>query len=104
VYVSWYFSPKSAQMEIPESYRMSRESFVYSVFRMDLMRRFEISDDKVVFRASHDDQFLLDHLRQLTGEPITEAQLEQWREEHRRDSDAFSAYMGELYTDIYQGG
>jgi hypothetical protein len=100
VYVSWYFGPKSAQMELPESYRFGRESFVYSVFRLDLMRKFEMSDEKVTFKASHDDRFLLDHLRQITGNDITEAELEAWRAEHRKDSDSFSAYMRQLYSGI----
>ncbi|ONI84473.1 hypothetical protein ALI144C_15105 [Actinosynnema sp. ALI-1.44] len=102
VYVSWYHSPHSAQMEMPESYRFGRESFVYSTFRMDLMRRFEISSDKVLFEANQDDRFLLDTLRRITGEAVTETELGRWRAEHLSDSASFSAYMDKLYANITQ--
>nr|WP_042195207.1 hypothetical protein [Kibdelosporangium sp. MJ126-NF4] len=102
VYVSWYHSPNSAQMEMPESYRFSRESFVYSTFRMDLMRRFEISDDKVVFEANQDDSFLVDTLGRITGRMVTQPELSRWRAEHLSDSASFSAYMDKLYANITQ--
>jgi hypothetical protein len=102
MYLSWYFGPKSAQMELPESYRFARESFVYELFQMDLARKFEMAEDRVVFNANHDDQFLLGHLRQITGEDIPETELELWRAEHKKESKSFSTYMGQVYSAIYQ--
>src|SRR5215468_9728082 len=67
VYVSWYHSPQSAEMELPESYQFGKESFVYSTLRMDLMRKFEMSRSKVVFDASQNDSFLLKHLQELAN-------------------------------------
>src|SRR5215468_8581025 len=55
VYISWYHSPQSSQMEMPESYQFGGESFIYSTLRMDLMRKFEISLAKVTFEATQDD-------------------------------------------------
>jgi hypothetical protein len=102
IYVSWYHSPDSAQMEMPESYRFGKESFVYSTFRMDLMRKFEISTDKVVFEARHGDEFLIDHLRSITGRSITEADLIRWRAEQLKDSASFRNFMVKLYDDLNQ--
>ena len=69
VYVSWYHSAQSAHMEMPETYRFGKDSFIYSTLRMDLMRKFEISAHKVVFDAADDDGVLIDHLARLTGRP-----------------------------------
>jgi hypothetical protein len=102
VYVSWYHSPQSAEMEMPESYRFGKESFVYKTFRMDLNRKFEISADQVKFEARHDDGFLMDHLSTLAGRPITAVDLDQWRAEQKQDSTAFRGYLAKLYTDLNQ--
>ncbi|GAB3002068.1 hypothetical protein [Saccharothrix stipae] len=96
VYVSWYHSPQSTQMELPESYRFGRDSFLYSTFRMELMRKFEISHHKVVFEATDDDTKLTTHLRTLTGREITAADLARWRSEQEQDSAAFRHYLGTL--------
>jgi hypothetical protein len=101
VYVSWYHSAQSAQMEMPESYRFGKDSFVYSTFRMDLMRKFEISTDKVIFEAGDDDAVLIAHLRGLTGRTITDEDLDRWRTEQRRDSAAFLGYLTTLYGDLH---
>ena len=100
VYVSWYHSPQSVQMEMPESFRFSKDSFVYSTFRMDLMRKFEISADKVVFDAGQDDNALIAHMEQLTHRTITASDLARWRAEQHRDSAAFRAYLARLYSDL----
>ncbi|GAA3048183.1 hypothetical protein [Actinokineospora globicatena] len=93
VYVSWYHSPASARMELPESYRFAKDSFLYSTLRMDLMRKFEISDHKVLFDASHTDTVLIDHLTSLTGRDITPADLVRWRAAQVQDSASFRSYL-----------
>lgn len=96
VYVSWYHSAQSTHMEMPESYRFGKESFVYSTLRMDLMRKFEITAHKVVFDAAQDDTFLLRHLRELTGREVTPKHLARWRAEQEKDSAKFRAYLTSL--------
>jgi hypothetical protein len=100
VYVSWYHSPLSSQMEMPESYQFGKESFVYSTLRLDLMRKFEMSPVKVVFDASQNDSFLIEHLQQLAGRTVGPEQLKQWREQQHEDSDAFGRYLDEIYRDL----
>jgi hypothetical protein len=102
VFVSWYHSPQSAQMEMPESYQFGRESFIYSTFRMDLMRKFEISSSraKVTFEATQHDGFLIDHLAQLVGRVITAEHIEQWRAQHHQDSAGFTSYLDGIYRDL----
>ena len=100
VYVSWYHSPQSTRMEMPESYRFGRESFVYSTFRMDLMRRFEISTDKIVFRADDTDDELIEALSELAGRTIQTDDLKRWRDEQLRDTAAFTGYLNRLYGDL----
>jgi hypothetical protein len=105
VYVSWYHGTRSAQMEMPESYRFGKESFTYSTFRMDLMRKFEISTDKVTFEAGDDDTVLVDHLNALTGRTITDSDLAGWRAEQHKDSVAFRDYLTKVYHDLgHHGG
>jgi hypothetical protein len=95
VYVSWYHSQ---QMEMPDSYRFGKESFIYSAFRMDLMRKFEMSTDKVVFDASHDDDVLVAHLQRLTGRLITSADVDRWRTEPHDDVESFQSFLVGLYA------
>ncbi|TQM85592.1 hypothetical protein FHX81_8086 [Saccharothrix saharensis] len=96
VYVSWYHSAQSAHMEMPETYRFGKDSFIYSTLRMDLMRKFEISSPKVVFDAADDDQVLIDHLRELTVREVTADDLARWRAEQLEDSANFRAYLTAL--------
>jgi hypothetical protein len=100
VYVSWYHSPQSAQMEMPESYQFGGESFIYSTLRMDLMRKFEISLAKVTFEATQDDGFLIDHLEQLVGRDITAEDLNKWRVQHHVDSAGFASYLDVIYRNL----
>ncbi|PPK65582.1 hypothetical protein V5P93_005054 [Actinokineospora auranticolor] len=100
VYVSWYHSPRSAQMELPESYRFGKESFIYSTLRMDLMRKFEISEHKTVFDAAHTDAHLIAHLTELTGRATTPADLARWRTAQIHDSAEFRAYLTSLRREL----
>jgi hypothetical protein len=100
VYVSWYHSPQ--QMEMPDSYRFGKDSFIYAAFRMDLMRKFEMSTDKVVFDAGHRDDVLIDHLHRLTGRSIDAADLLRWRTETHEDVESFRGYLAELYATLDQ--
>jgi hypothetical protein len=100
VYVSWYHGAQSAQMEMPESYRFNKDSFIYSTFWMDLMRKFEISTNQVKFESGHDDAYLIDHLNTLTGRTITATDLERWRAEQRKDSATFRGYLTKMYGDL----
>jgi hypothetical protein len=101
VYVSWYHSPQ--QMEMPDSFRFGKDSFMYAAFRMDLNRKFEMSADKVIFDASHGDDVLIDHLHQLTGKPITPADIARWRtEQDREDVAAFNGFLAKIYDDLEQ--
>ncbi len=93
VYVSWYHSPRSANMELPESYRFGKDSFIYSTLRMDLMRKFEISPHKVTFEPTDDDRVLIAHLRALTGREVTPTHLARWRAEQQRDTAEFRRYL-----------
>lgn len=102
VYVSWYHSQRSAQMELPESYRFGKDSFVYSTFKMDLTRKFEISADKVVFDAGHDDSVLIAHLRDLTGRSVTAKDLARWRVEQEEDSAQFRRYLAKVRGELDQ--
>ena len=98
VYVSWYRSPQDTEM--PDSYRFEKESFIYSAFRLDLMRKFEMSTDKVVFDAGHDDDMLIEHLEGLIHRQVTAADLEHWRAEQRKDVTGFRDFMAKLYADL----
>jgi len=100
VYVSWYHSPQSAEMELPESYQFGKESFVYSTLRMDLMRKFEMSQSKVVFDASQNDSFLITHLKEMADRTISPEDLERWRAQQQADSAAFASYLDNLYRDL----
>jgi hypothetical protein len=96
VYVSWYHSAQSTHMEMPESYRFGKDSFVYSTLRMDLTRKFEITANKVVFDAAQDDTFLLRHLTVLIGRDVTADDLSRWRTEQEQDSANFRSYLTPL--------
>ncbi|WP_026423931.1 hypothetical protein [Actinokineospora inagensis] len=96
VYISWYHSPRSTQMELPESYRFAKDSFIYSTLRMDLMRKFEISPHKTLFDSTHTDQDLIDHLTTLTTRPITPTNLTHWRAAQLQDSASFRTYLTTL--------
>lgn len=85
---------------MPESYQFGKDSFIYSTFRMDLMRKFEISQAKVVFEASLHDGFLIDHLQELVGRVITTEQLDQWRAQQRADTAGFASYLDGIYRDL----
>lgn len=98
VYVSWYHSPQ--QMEMPESYRFGKESFIYLAFRMDLARKFEMSTDKVVFDASHGDGDLIEHLRMQTGRSFTADDLKRWRAEQREDVAPFRGFLAGIYAEL----
>jgi hypothetical protein len=99
VYVSWYHSPASTQMEMPESYRFPRESFIYSSLRMDLLRKFEMAtEDRIVFDSSQTDEQLLTRLNRLyKRRKLTEADLTRWRAEETRLSKGFSDFLQDLY-------
>jgi hypothetical protein len=96
VYVSWFHGPHSSGREMPESMRFLADSFYYKTLRLDLMRRFEISPHKVTFDASQDDQFLVDHLRQVAGIEMTVNQLASWRERYREYVADFVVYLRSL--------
>jgi hypothetical protein len=100
VYVSWYHSPQSAEMELPESYQFGKESFIYSTLRLDLMRKFEMSQSKVVFDASQNDSFLTKHLQELADRTILPEDLERWRAQQQADSAAFASYLEDMYRDL----
>jgi hypothetical protein len=98
VYLSWYHGPNSDEMEMPESYRFTSGSFVYSTLRMDLMRKFEMATDNLVtFTAGDDDDMLLAHLNKLTNDTCTAVDLERWRTQETELSKKFGAFLDDIY-------
>ncbi|GAA4913090.1 hypothetical protein HD597_012385 [Nonomuraea thailandensis] len=89
VYVSWFHGPQSSGREMPESMRFSANSFHYKTLRLDLIRRFEISTNKVTFDASQDDEFLMSHLTELIGKQVIAEDLSRWRQR-------YNAYVGDF--------
>jgi hypothetical protein len=98
VYLSWYHSKRSVAMEMPESFQFASESFLYQSLRMDVMRRFEISQSKVHFEASQEDDFLIEHLSNVINERITSSDLAQWRNSYLEQSKSFAEYLEKAYT------
>lgn len=101
VYVSWYDSPRSRSLEMPESLRFPVGSFLYKTLRLDLIRRFDISSNKAVtFTPQQDDDFLAQHLSVVLGEPVNQSDLDTWRREHESYVEDFSDYLKSMYRDM----
>nr|WP_285552525.1 hypothetical protein [Streptomyces hygroscopicus] len=100
VFVSWYHAHGAEALEMPPSYRFGSESFLYKTLRLDLTRRFDISRHKVTFTAEQDDDFLMRHLADLTGGPVTEQDLAHWRAEYDRRTADFTSYMSTIYDSL----
>ena len=103
VYLSWYHGLRSSGMEMPESYRFGIQSFPYQSLRLDMLRKFEISDRKVRFDPTDDDTSLCTHLAQLLGQPVGPADVARWRAAHDEQSESFSGYLDELYRRLPTG-
>jgi hypothetical protein len=97
MYLSWFHGPRSAAREMPESFRFGAESMLYRIMRQDLMRKFEIAPIHVRFNAGQDDEFLIAHLEELLGEPVTGDDLRRWREGYDAYVADFTEYLGDLY-------
>ncbi|MEV5362487.1 hypothetical protein AB0L12_06865 [Streptomyces cellulosae] len=98
VYVAWYDSPRSRSLEMPESLRFPVGSFMYKTLRLDLVRRFEISSNKAVtFTAEQDDDFLIQHLAGVLGEPVNQSDIDAWRQGYDEYVKDFSDYLKSMY-------
>ncbi|MEU8259650.1 hypothetical protein AB0C02_03370 [Micromonospora sp. NPDC048999] len=98
VYLSWYHGPQSAGREMPESYRFGVNSFWYQAFRLDLLRKFEVSDRVVRFEPTDDDQVLSAHLAKLLDQPVAPRDLQRWRAMHAKQTAVFSTYLDGVYS------
>lgn len=97
VYLSWYHGPQSAGREMPESYRFGVTSFWYRALRLDLLRKFEVSDRVVRFEPTDDDEVLRAHLTELLNRTVELEDLSRWRALHAKQTGGFSAYLDDLY-------
>ncbi|MDY0811277.1 hypothetical protein [Kitasatospora purpeofusca] len=100
VYISWYHGAQSQAKEMPESMRFPANSFHYKTLRLDLTRRFGISNSKVSFTPEQNDDFLATHLAGLLGEPVTQADIDKWRRDYQDHVDDFSRFLESKYRDL----
>ncbi|ONH56163.1 hypothetical protein CcI49_27220 [Frankia sp. CcI49] len=96
VFVSWFHGPNSRGKEMPESFRFGASSFMYLTLRLDIARRFQLANNKIRFDSTHDDQFLVDHLSDLTGRPVSTDDVERWRAEYVSHTAGFTTYLDGL--------
>jgi len=87
-------------MEMPESYQFSKESFVYSTLRLDLMRKFEMLPNKILFEAGQTDRFLIDHFQELTDRRVTFEDVGRWRARQQEDNANFVHYLDQIYREL----
>ncbi|WP_380283915.1 hypothetical protein [Kitasatospora purpeofusca] len=100
VYISWYHGAQSQAKEMPESMRFPANSFLYKTLRLDLTRRFGISNSKVSFTPEQNDDFLAAHLAGLLGEPVTQSDIDKWRRDYQDHVDDFSRFLQSKYRDL----
>ncbi|GAA2887975.1 hypothetical protein [Streptomyces mexicanus] len=100
VYISWYHGAQSHAKEMPESLRFPANSFLYKTLQLDLVRRFEISNNKVTFTRAQNDDFLAQHLAELLGEPVDQSDIDRWRQEGESKVGDFSEFLKEMYRDL----
>ncbi len=93
VYISWYHGAQSHAKEMPESLRFPANSFLYKTLQLDLVRRFEISNNKVTFTRAQNDDFLAQHLAELLGEPVDQSDIDRWRQEGESKVGDFSEFF-----------
>lgn len=93
LYLSWYHSGRSSNMEMPESYRFPAESYLYQSMRMELGRRFDISGAKVRFEAGQTDDVLMGHLSELLARPVGPGDLRKWRDRYKKLNAPFIRYL-----------
>lgn len=93
LYLSWFHGPKSANRELPESYRFTPESFVYRTLKLDFTRRFEAAQGRVRFNSASSEEDLIRHLRELSGVDHTSAMVESLRAGYAQQIEAFAAFL-----------
>ncbi|MCY1144206.1 hypothetical protein OWR29_39965 [Actinoplanes sp. Pm04-4] len=96
LFLTWLHNPASGAAEFPPAFRFSADSFLYQTLRLEFLRKFEISQQSVVFQAERTDQFLIEHLSNVLGNRVTQEDLTRWRHDYAVELDPFKEHLRSL--------
>lgn len=96
VYLSWFHAPDSAGRDFPASYRFPRGSFLWQTFHMEVNRRFEMSKKIIRFRATDEDDKLVEHLREVTGLEVDAERLQQIRTQNEQALEPYVTFLRKI--------
>jgi hypothetical protein len=99
IYVSWYHGPSSPGHLFPEAYRYLRGSVRYETERLDMNRKAEICEKRVLFSSSHRETDLAAHLNELTGSVFDSMVIDKARSDHAELVASFIAFLQTLSAD-----
>jgi hypothetical protein len=99
VYLSWYYGPESTRQTFPEAFRFDAGSFVYSIQRSEMFRRFEVAEQgqsKFDLDPSQEDADLISLLKDSTDHDFSREDLTRWRQSYETFSRPFIAQLERL--------
>ncbi|WP_232320193.1 hypothetical protein [Herbidospora daliensis] len=82
VYISWYHAGSAYHFNFPPCLRFPAGSLLYQSERLDVTRRWEVSDTSIRFTSRSTDRDLIEHLRVLTGNEINQAYVDELRQDY----------------------
>ena len=82
LFLTWLHNPSAGAAEFPPAFQFSAGSFLYQTLRLELLRKFEISQRSVVFQADRTDRFLIKHLSAVLKTQVSPEDLARWRHDY----------------------